>query len=324
MQEKTNNDEIDLFEFFNLIKKGFNKLGLLILSLFLFIKRNAILFIALIIVGGGLGYYLDKENSANLKSTITLQAIYNSKDFLYESIEELNWDILNRPEVASKKLNLDMDLIKNISFELKPITNIKSITEEESVYLEYLSEQDAINKEEINKAIVSNTTLHKLIIYHNEGININEIYNQIESKYLTNIKLEKIHQIAISNKKNTIEAYETNIRQIDTILTNYSKKLLNNSQATSFYNSENNLNVAALLDEKRNLLGGINNLKLDIEREEGYIKPLNDAKTSQIDKSLTDHKKILLPLLLIVLFFGVKLLIFINKKANQLQANSDD
>ncbi|MGB2087260.1 MAG: hypothetical protein ACPHVL_01355 [Psychroflexus salarius] len=324
MQEKTNNDEIDLFEFFKLIKKGFNKLGLLILSLFLFIKRNAILFIALIIVGGGLGYYLDKENSANLKSTITLQAIYNSKDFLYESIEELNWDILNRPEVASKKLNLDMDLIKNISFELKPITNIKSITEEESVYLEYLSEQDAINKEEINKAIVSNTILHSLIIYHNEGININELYQQIEKKYLVNTKLKQIHQIAISNKKNSIEAYETNIRQIDTILANYSKKLLNNSQATSFYNSENNLNVAALLDEKRDLLGGINNLKLDIEREEGYIKPLNDAKTSQIDKGLTDHKKILLPLLLIVLFFGVKLLIFINKKANQLQANSDD
>ena len=116
MQEKTNNDEIDLFEFFKLIKKGFNKLGLLVLKLFVFVKRNAILFIALIVVGGGLGYYLDKENSANLKSTITLQAIYNSKDFLYESIEELNWDILNRPEVASKKLNLDMDLIKNISF----------------------------------------------------------------------------------------------------------------------------------------------------------------------------------------------------------------
>ncbi len=324
MQEKTNNDEIDLFEFFKLIKKGFNKLGLLILKLFVFVKRNAILFIALIVVGGGLGYYLDKEKSANLKSTITLQAIYNSKDFLYESIEELNWDILNRPEVASKKLNLDMDLIKNISFELKPITNIKSITEEESVYLEYLSEQDAINKEEINKAIVSNTILHILIIYHNEGININELYQQIEKKYLVNTKLKQIHQIAISNKKNSIEAYETNIRQIDTILTNYSKKLLNNSQATSFYNSENNLNVAALLDEKKQLLDGINNLKLDIEREEGYIIPLNDAKTSQIDKSPIDHKKILLPLLLIVLFFGLKLLIFLNKKANQLQANSDD
>ncbi|SHE59675.1 hypothetical protein SAMN05444278_10385 [Psychroflexus salarius] len=324
MQEKTNNDEIDLFEFFKLIKKGFNKLGLLILKLFVFVKRNAILFIALIVVGGGLGYYLDKENSANLKSTITLQAIYNSKDFLYESIEELNWDILNRPEVASKKLNLDMDLIKNISFELKPITNIKSITEEESVYLEYLSEQDAINKEEINKAIVSNTILHSLIIYHNEGININELYQQIEKKYLVNTKLKQIHQIAISNKKNSIEAYETNIRQIDTILGNYSKKLLNNSQATSFYNSENNLNVAALLEEKKQLLDGINNLKLDIEREEGYIIPLNDAKTSQIDKSPTDHKKILLPLLLIVLFFGLKLLIFLNKKANQLQANSDD
>ncbi len=324
MQEKTNNDEIDLFEFFKLIKKGFNKLGLLILSLFLFIKRNAILFIALIVIGGALGYYLDKENSANLKSTITLQAIYNSKDFLYESIEELNWDILNRPEVASKKLNLDIDLIKNISFELKPITNIKSITEEESVYLEYLSEQNAIDKEEINRAIVSNTTLHNLIIYHNEGLNINEIYNQIESKYLTNIKLEKIHQTAISNKKNSIEMYKTNISQIDTILANYSKKLLNNSQATSFYNSENNLNVAALLEEKKELLGGINNLKLDIEREEGYIKPLNDAKTSQIDKSITDHKKILLPLLFIILFFGIKLLIFINKKANQLKANSDD
>lgn len=324
MQEKTNNDEIDLFEFFKLIKKGFNKLGLLILKLFVFVKRNAILFIALIVVGGGLGYYLDKENSANLKSTITLQAIYNSKDFLYESIEELNWDILNRPEVASKKLNLDMDLIKNISFELKPITNIKSITEEESVYLEYLSEQDAIDKEEINKAIVSNTILHGLIIYHNEGININELYQQIEKKYLVNTKLKQIHQIAISNKKNSIEAYETNIRQIDTILVNYSKKLLNNSQATSFYNSENNLNVAALLEEKKQLLDGINNLKLDIEREEGYIIPLNDAKTSQIDKSPTDHKKILLPLLLIVLFFGVKLLILLNKKANQLQANSDD
>ncbi len=325
MQEKTNNDEIDLFEFFKLIKKGFNKLGLLILKLFVFVKRNAILFIALIVVGGGLGYYLDSLKQTVFKSSITVKTNYGSKNFLYESIEEINWDIENDFKTASKKLNIPEDEVRQLKINIKPISNINSLTEEQNEYLELLSERKLFDEEEINMTIITNTDFHKLIFISNHKIDFNKLYENIRENYLKNKSFQRIHEINITNLKKTINLYENNITQINEIIKNYNKKLISNeNNQSTFYNSENTLNIKGLIEEKKALNSGISELNIRINKEKDFIYPLSNAKTSQIDKSPTDHKKILLPLLLIVLFFGVKLLIFINKKANQLQANSDD
>ncbi|MEL6306400.1 MAG: hypothetical protein AAFQ20_16680 [Bacteroidota bacterium] len=59
-QQNQSNDEIDLGQLFQLIGKGFNRLGVGFLRLFLYLKKRALILSGLVILGVAMGYGLNQ------------------------------------------------------------------------------------------------------------------------------------------------------------------------------------------------------------------------------------------------------------------------
>ncbi len=62
---QNSSDEIDLGQLFRMIGNGFNNLFKAFLRLFLYLKKNVIILLSLIIVGGAIGYGLNQIVSKN-------------------------------------------------------------------------------------------------------------------------------------------------------------------------------------------------------------------------------------------------------------------
>jgi hypothetical protein len=92
---KANNssDEIDLGQLFNLINKGFNNLFKRFLRLFLYLKRNALLLLGLVVIGVAIGYLLNQVVSKKLKTEVIVRPQFESKNYLYDVVNEIQANI---------------------------------------------------------------------------------------------------------------------------------------------------------------------------------------------------------------------------------------
>lgn len=318
MQENNNhqnkNEEIDLGDLFKLFKKGLNKIGHFILAVIIFLKKNAIILLALIITGIVIGYFI--QNSS--ESSVTLQSFYGSQDYLYKSVNELNWEIKNKTDLLAEEFNINPDTLKLIKLEIKPLERVTDLSKEKKEYITLLKEEGSYTQEDLMAIVLRSSGLHKLIITHPENFNVSGFFDKFEEKLLKNKSFTEIHQTEIKNLKESVETYRESIRQIDTILSSYNAKLNEKSEGNAtFYSSENNLNVGEIISEKRDLRFSINKLEETIAKQKNFISPLDEPKTAELKEPIASKEILSIPSLLILLFLGIKFLIYLNKKANQ-------
>lgn len=317
MQEN-NKEEIDLGDLFRLLKKGLLKIGQLFLMLFLFLKKNAIAIVILIVVGAAIGFFIDKNTKVYTESSVTLHSFYDSQDYLYETINEINWEIKNKTEALADEMNMHPDSLRLYSLSIKPLERVTDLTEEEREYITLLKEEGAYTQEGLMEIILRSSELHKLKIKHPKESDVNNFFNQIEKKLLDNSTYTEIHETEIKNIRESIDLYKKSIGQVDDILNAYASKLSEkvNSQV-SFYNSESNLNIANISIQKRELRKSINELENELSLQKNFIMPVDKAKTSDAEETTLTKEIIILPIIFLILFFGIKFVIYLNKKANQ-------
>lgn len=317
MQEN-NKEEIDLGDLFRLLKKGLLKIGQLFLMLFLFLKKNAIAIVILIVVGAAIGFFIDKNTKVYTESSVTLHSFYDSQDYLYETINEINWEIKNKTEALADEMNMHPDSLRLYSLSIKPLERVTDLTEEEKEYITLLKEEGAYTQEGLMEIILRSSELHKLKIKHPKESDVNNFFNQIEKKLLDNSTYTEIHETEIKNIRESIDLYKKSIGQVDDILNAYASKLSEkvNSQV-SFYNSESNLNIANISIQKRELRKSINELENELSLQKNFIMPVDKAKTSDAEETTLTKEIIILPIIFLILFFGIKFVIYLNKKANQ-------
>lgn len=317
MQEN-NNEEIDLGDLFKLIKRGFLKIGQLFLMLFLFLKRYAITIVVLIVLGAAIGFFIDRNTKVHTESSVTLHSFYDSQDYLYESINEINWEIKNKTEALADEMNMHPDSLKLYSLSIKPLERVTDMTKEEKEYITLLKEEGAYTQEGLMEIILRNSELHKLKIKHPKDSDAISFFNKIEKKLLDNSSYTEIHKTEIKNIRESIDLYKKSIEQVDVILNAYASKLNEKvGDQVSFYNSENNLNIANISLQKIELRKSINELENELSLQKNFIMPVDKAKTSKIEESTFTNEIITLPIIFLVLFFGIKFVIYLNKKANQ-------
>lgn len=317
MQEDNNNqsEEIDLSDLFKLLKKGINRIGELFLMLVIFLKRNAIILISLIVIGAVIGYFLQSFSKNYNESSVTLLSFYDSQDYLYKSVNELNWEIENTPETLAKEFNINADTLKMISLEVKPLERVTELPEEEKEYITLLKEEGTYSQEELMQIVLRSSEFHKINIKHPESYDITHFFEAFRDRLLENKSYAKIHESEIRNLKESVETYRRSIRQIDTILSSYNASLnKRNPGSSTFYNSENNLNIGGILNEKRELRLSINELEEQLVRQKDFIYPLDKPKTAEFEKPTLSKEIILIPVILVFLFFGIRFLIFLNRR----------
>ncbi|RZJ61495.1 MAG: hypothetical protein EOO45_23255, partial [Flavobacterium sp.] len=112
------NQEIDLTKVARSVRASFSRANDSIFDGILFIKRNIVIFIILIIIGAALGFYLD-SSSKSYEHKVNVIPNFQSVDYLYSEIDLLNAKLRENDSAFFKKAGIKN--FKNLSkVEIEP------------------------------------------------------------------------------------------------------------------------------------------------------------------------------------------------------------
>ncbi len=299
MSTNSQEQEIDLSQIGKSISKGFQKVINKCFDLLFFIQRKLLIVSVLLVIGGGLGFYLDKE--PNYTNDIVVTPNFGSNEYLYDKINLISLKLKEKDQVFFTKIGIK-NIKDFISIEIQPINGI----------YDFINTEDYKNNFEFVKLLSENGDLEKIIQdqttskhYYLHGINIkttiaykqkdliDPILNYLQqSEYY--IKLQKIQQ---NNLEEKLVANNSIIAQIDQIVLS-----LNQNKIGGGVSISENTGLSDLIEKKDDLI--LENQKLATNRLEfeKIIKP-QDIVSNKMNTSGANNKmKFILPLLFILFY----------------------
>jgi hypothetical protein len=316
-QNSTNldNQEIDLSMISNKIKGFYDGIGTTIFRGIQFFKRNLLLTGILVVVGFGLGIYLDSNNET-YDSKIIVKPNFGSTDYLYNKIELLDSKIKNKDTVFLKSIGIENP--KNLrKIEIEPIVDIYSLVNyneknasitantQNFELFKLLAEDGDINKVIKDKATSKNYYYHTIQLA-TKGFSAEEKTVKPILDYLNNSSYyDKLKKINVENVKINIQKDEEMILQINTLLEKFSTASGQKSDKLVFYNENTELNE--VLKTKQSLIYEIGAQKEQLVNYENTIKKSSSILNIKNTESVNGNFKFVLPLLFIFVFVFIYL-----------------
>ncbi len=316
MSQNANQDqEIDLSVISKKISSYINQIGFKIFKSIEFAKKNILIIVTIIVLGFGLGYFLDKTNQ-NYNSEIIVIPNFGSTDDLYAKVDLLQSKIAEKDTAYLKKIGFtDFKTIGII--EIEPIIDVYSFVSNNTATIannaqnsqnfevvKLLAEDSDINKVLKDKITSKNYTYHLIKIAsigklidkkHIEPIlnflNANQYFLKIQNTYIENIKQKMAQNQVIIN-------------QIDGLLNQFSTTSNNNQKSDKlvYYNENSQLND--IISTKNSLISELGNQRLQLVNLDKIVKPSSVVLNEKNKKGLNGKMSKILPLLFLFLFFG--------------------
>ena len=322
-QKNIDNQEIDLAHVSRRIGLFFENISTSIFNGILFLKRNLLFVIILIIVGAVLGFYLDKTNKT-YDSQIFVQPNFGSVDYLYSKIDLIESKINDNDTVFLKDVVGIKDTKKFKDISIQPIADVYKFVENKAQNFELikLMAEDGDIKKVLSDNITSKNYPYHLITFKTLNktdydrtvepllnyLNDSDYYNLLQKQYTSNIKTKMVENDSIIN-------------QINGFLNSFSNTV-NGSQKSDklvYYNENSQLND--VIKTKDELINQQANHRIELLNLDKVIK--NSAETINIKniESLKGKLKFLLPFLFIILFlFGGILKAYYQRKKTKLNS----
>ena len=137
----------------------------------------------------------------------------------------------------------------------------------------------------------------------------------------SNTYFDELQQVFLENSKLRITQNQVLIEQIDKLISNYSDRIENNPDATEgmiYLGGENGLNVPSLLSLKNRLISDTEQLKLEMVQQKNPVQIIYMGKPQEVKRTFFNQGILLVPTLLLFLFFLYSLIKYLNKKSNEL------
>jgi hypothetical protein len=299
MSTNSQEQEIDLSQIGKSISKGFQKAVNRCFDLLFFIQKKLLIVFVLFVIGGGLGFYLDKE--PNYTNDIVVIPNFGSNEYLYDKINLISLKLKEKDQAFFTKIGIN-NIKDFISIEIQPINGIYNFINSESQknnfeLVKLMAEDGDVDKIMQDQTTSKNYYLHginiKTAVAYQQKDLIDPLLNYLQqSEYFA--KLHKIHQ------KNLEEKLVANIKiisQIDQILLSLSQ----NKTSVGVSISENT-GLSDLIEKKDDLI--LENQRLAANRLE-FEKIIKDQDIllNQMNTSGANNKmKFILPLLLVLFY----------------------
>lgn len=315
-----NNEEIDLGDLFKLIKKGFEKLGDIFLRFISFLLRNAIVLIILITIGAIAGYFLQKKTPKLVKTEMIVASDFGSAEYLFKSVKELQYKVKIKDEATIEKLGFKNPNI-GLSLIIKPIINLDEFTKEEETYFEVLNESNFLDEEAKEGLILQTAKFYKITLYHVSNIDSRKILRGVLDIIRDNDYFKEVYKLNSKKIDFLINSNEYLISGIDSLVANYSKNLSNHKELTTstLYNINNSLDVGEMIGNRADLVEELDNLYSKKVANEELFRLVDLGYPSEIEeKSITSYKIILIPLLLVLAYFGLIIFVRVVQKAKKI------
>jgi uncharacterized membrane protein len=309
MSTSTQNDnqEIDLSQISKKIGNFFESISTSIFRAILFFKRNLLWIGILVIVGAGLGFYLDKTIKV-YDNEVIVSPNFGSGDYLYAKIELINskiesGDTLFLKEVVGIK---EPKRIKGIA--IVPINDVYKFIENKPQNFELikLMAEDGDIKKIVGESLTSKNYPYHIISFSTIGqtsdqktvqpildyVNNSDYYKLIQKEYVNNVKLKMAQN-------------DTIISQIDGLL-NALKTTVNGQQKSDklvYYNENSQLND--VIKTKDQLVFEQGSHRIELVNLDKIVKESSTTLNVRNKEVVNGKKKFLLPLILVLVFISV-------------------
>ncbi|WP_318343154.1 hypothetical protein [Flagellimonas baculiformis] len=324
--KQNTSDEIDLGQLFQMIGRGFNKLGTFFLRVFLYLKKNILILIGLTVLGVLIGYGLKMISTEKMQLDVIVRPNLESKDYLYDVVAEIEYNLKSQNETLFKELGVSEEEIKGFEISIEPVNkDAEKAAEKELEYLEILQKfQDTeLISDVLREELLKNTELNHRITFRYKNPEGKAIAEKLIEYINSNSYFKDLLAVHTENAMARIKQNEVLIAQIDTIIQGYSNNLGRSGNAyetgTVVLQNEEKLNVGGLFSLKSNLIKDIEDRRTELKQMTNPINIINFGKPYQRSKAFFGKKIILIPIILLSLFFLFSFLRYLNRKAAELQ-----
>jgi len=323
-------DEIDLGQLLKLINKGLHNLGNFFLRIFIYFRKNILKLVGLIILGLGISFGLNQIISKKLKTDVIVRPNFESKNYLYDVVDELAANIESKNASFFETLDISTEDLKGFRIEVQAIEDEEAKTDDgilnEMRYLEVLENFkdesfviDILRSELSEKSVID----HKITFTYIDATSGPRLVESMMSYINTNKYFNDLRAVYMDNAKSRIDKNTRLIGQIDGLVDNYSIALLSEKQKSGtgvvYMEKENTLNVPSLLDLKNELLKEIEAKKLEIAQQTSVLSILNFGRTQEVSKSFFNQTYFTVPILLVIGFILLSFFQYLSRKASEIE-----
>lgn len=299
--------EINFSDLSKSVGSMFSRMNRFIFTSIQFFIRNIVILVILLVVGVGVGIYLDKARV--YEHQIIVSPNFGSVDYLYSSIELINGKLKQGDTVFLKSIGIAKPS-KLLKIEIAPIVDVYKFVnrtgkEIDFQMLKLMAENGDMKKIVEDPTTARNYTTH-LITFSTRDKTTNSATVEPLLQYLNSSEFyKKLQQQTLINVDLKMQANARTIAQIDGLLDEMAKNDAASNKSNAIYVSENR-QLNDVIVTKDNLLQEQAYLRLELV---GYDKIVK-ANTIILNKSSKSAgMKILLPLALILIFLAITLFI---------------
>ncbi|MBT8300993.1 MAG: hypothetical protein KJO63_06660 [Maribacter sp.] len=317
-------DEIDLGQLFQMIGNAFNRIFRSFLRLFLYLKKNALILFGLVILGGAIGFGLNQIISKKIKTEVIVKPQFESKNYLYDVINEIQANIKARDTAFFSNIGIDISDIIGMEVAIAPVNFNSENNENDIKYLELLQSfentqaiADIVREELKNKSSFN----HRITFMYKDAMSGQQFAKGVMEYINTNEYFDGLIAVYRENAISRIKENKQLLKQVDEIITNYTKKMAESDGMVGndriVLDNQETVNITGLFDLKNNLIQNIESKNLELEERTDPIKIINFGKPQQVQKAFYGKNIIRIPLVLVGLYFLISFIGYINRKAGE-------
>lgn len=299
--------EIDLTMISKKMGNAFQRLNSFLFRCIQFVIKNIIILIVLLVVGVGIGIYLDKTQKT-YDHQIIVSPNFGSVDYLYSKVELIQSKIKEKDTVFLKNIGIQ-DPEKLVKIEISPIIDLyRFVTNNELNFalLKLLAEDGDIKK------IVSERTTSKNYPYHAISFTTKRLTSTQktvkpllsflnDSDFFRKVQKEYVNNIMVKMKSN-----DETIAQIDGFLNEFSNTASGSGSKSDklvYYNENTQLND--VIKTKDELVKEQGNHRIDLVTLDQIIKENSATTNIENNTSVNGKLKFVLPILFISIFLAI-------------------
>ena len=238
--------EIDLSHVSKKIKRFFDGIGASIFNAIQFFIRNIILIAVLVVVGFGLGLYLDKVQKS-YEHSIIVQPNFGSVDYLYSKVDLIESKIKSKDTLFLKNV-VGIVYPKRLSrIEIKPIADVYNFiknTPENFELIKLMADNGDIKKIIEDNVTSKNYTYHTIFFETDRLVTDKEMTEPLMSFLNESEHFKKIQKVSLKNIEVKMKQNDTIISQINNVLGSFSAaaNATQKNDKLVYYNENTQLN----------------------------------------------------------------------------------
>ena len=308
--------EIDLTLLSDKVSGFFQSINRSIFLMIQFVLKHILILGFLLLVGVGIGLYLDKTQKIYTNELI-VRPNFESTDYVYSKVELLKSKIKENDTLFLKSIGIQ-NPSQLLNIEITPVIDIykfiSSTTTKDNdqnfQLLKLMAEDGDMKTIVTEKATSKNYAFHKITFITRTLTTRKETIDPILKYLENNVYYSNLKNVYTKSNYMKLQRYNEIIAQIDAVLNNFSKEKgsTSNNDKLVYYNENTQLND--VIQTKNYLISEMGRIQYDLQISNKIVKENSSTINILNTKSINGKLKFILPLLLI--FIYVSFFLFVN------------